>query len=274
MLGTALAPRLAAKHEVVLTDLAEMDVTDHDATAEFVAGIRPDAIIHAAAMTQVDACEAGWEKAHLVNGIGSRNVALAAERVNARILYVSTDFVFDGAKGEPYMEHDAVRPLSVYGASKLAGEEAVRGLTRRHFVVRTAWLYGAGGPNFVETILRAADQGRALRVVTDQVGSPTWTEDLAAGIASLVETELYGVYHLTNAGACSWHEYACTILRLAGRGEVEVARTTSAEWAAPAARPAYSVLRNFAWVASGFAPLRPWPEALAEYLRRREGGPR
>jgi len=268
MLGTALVTHLR-RHDLVLTDLAEMDITDHVATRDVMQAARPEVVIHAAAMTAVDRCESEPDLAHRVNAIGSRNVALAAERAGAAIVYIGTDFIFDGGSRTPYREYDAPRPLSVYGASKLAGELAVREHARRHYVVRTAWLYGAGGPNFVETILRAARAGRPLRVVNDQEGAPTWTEDLAAAIAALIETELYGVYHVTNAGHCSWYQYALAILSGAGLGAAAIEPVTTAEWGAPAARPAYSVLANFAWAASGFAPLRPWPEALAAYLLSR-----
>jgi len=270
MLGQALLPLLEARHTATGVDIQEFDITDPAVVLENIVALAPEAIIHAAAMTQVDLCEKEWERAHRVNGLGTRNVALAAQQLGAALLYVSTDFVFDGEKSAPYIESYPARPLSVYGASKLAGEQAVRDLVARHYIVRTSWLYGPAGPNFVEAILRAVEAGKPLRVVSDQIGSPTCTCDLAPALVKLVESGLLGTYHVTNSGACSWHEYACTILRLIGKPEIPVARLTAAEWAAPAPRPAFSTLHNFAWIQSGFEPLRPWQEALADYMRLRE----
>lgn len=279
MLGQALVPRLAARHETLGCDIAEFDITDAAATRAAIAAFAPQAVIHCAAMTQVDRCESEAELAMRVNGEGTRNVAAAAAAAGAALLYLSTDFVFDGAKREPYLEDDAPAPLSVYGASKLAGEEAVRGAGGRWAIVRTSWVFGPGGPNFVETILRVAARNRAdaaappLRVVGDQVGAPTYTLDLSEALVALTESGRDGVFHVTNRGSCSWHEYACTILRMARQEEMRVERITSAEWAAPARRPAQSRLSDRAWRAAGFAPLRPWEEALAHYLEHRRGAP-
>jgi dTDP-4-dehydrorhamnose reductase len=270
MMGRALMLLMKGRHQATGLARADLDVADAAAVERRVAEERPQLVIHAGAMTRVDDCEKEWEEAFRVNALGSRHVAVAAERAGASLVYLSSDFVFDGAKEEPYLEWEEPRPLSVYGASKLAGEREVRAHATRHYVVRTSWVFGPGGRNFVDAILAAARAGKPLRVVTDQVGVPTYTRDLAAALLELAESGFYGTYHVTNAGSCSWHEYACTILRLAGMKDVPVGETTAAAWGAPAPRPAYSVLRNFAWIQSGFGPLRPWTEALEDYLRIRE----
>lgn len=277
MLGQALLSRLAARHETLGCDLAEFDITDAAATSAAIGAFGPQVVVHCAAMTQVDRCEGEAELALRVNGEGTRHVAAAAAAAGAAIIYISTDFVFDGRKAEPYLEEDEPAPLSVYGASKLAGETAVRAAGGRWAIVRTSWVFGPGGANFVETILRAAARRRAdpsspaLRVVGDQVGAPTYTLDLSDALAALAGSGRTGVFHVTNGGACSWHEYACTILRMAGQEDIPVERIASADWAAPARRPAQSRLSDRAWRSAGFAPLRPWQEALAHYLAHRPG---
>lgn len=253
-------------NEIVAYGSTELDITDGAKVLKVIEGVRPDVVIHAAAFTNVDGCEAEPDKAYLVNAIGARNVAVACGEVGAAMLYVSTDFVFDGEKREPYREFDEARPLSVYGKSKLAGEKYVASLLPRHYIVRTSWLYGRHGKNFVKTVLNLAATQPELRIVSDQVGSPTYAKDLAEIIARLVRTPFFGVYQVSNSGSCSWHEFACTILRLAGRAEIPVRPISSAELDRPARRPPYSVMSRQAVEVTLGVTMRPWQEALAEYL--------
>jgi dTDP-4-dehydrorhamnose reductase len=266
MLARALVPALErAGHHVVAPPEAECDVTDHATLVRRVKAARPDWVFHLAAYTRVDDCEREPDRAHLVNGLGARNAALAAAEAGAAVLAVSTDYVFGGDGNRPWREHDPAAPRSVYGASKWAGEQAVREVHPRHLVVRTAWLYGAGGPNFVDTILARARAGEALRVVDDQRGAPTWTEDLAPALLALAETAQYGTYHCTSEGDCTWHEFAVHLVRRAGLA-AEVARIDSATLGRPAPRPAYSVLDN-GWFHHVTGRRMPhWRDAVDRYL--------
>lgn len=266
-LGVELVRALAPLGEVVGTTIADLDLTDAGCAGR-VAALRPDWVVHAAAATDVDGCERDPAWALAVNGEGTRRVVEGCRRAGAGLVYVSTDYVFDGRKGTPYAEDDPPAPLNAYGRSKLAGEEATRTLGGRWAIVRTAWLYGAQGKNFVKTILDRARAGQPLRVVDDQVGSPTYAADLADGIAMLRSGGHTGVFHVTNSGACSWFAFAREIVRLAGLSPDAVQPMTSAELDRPARRPAHSVLGSAAWQAAGFPPLRPWPDALAAMLAR------
>ncbi len=264
-LGVELMRALAGDGEVLGVDLPELDITAA-ACPEQLAALRPDWIVHAAAATDVDRCEQEPDFAMTVNVRGTQQVAEACRRTGAGLLYLSTDYVFDGKKGTPYVEEDAPAPLGVYGRSKLEGERAVRRLAPRWAVVRTAWLYGRHGKNFVKAIQEKAKAGGPLRVVDDQVGSPTYAPDLAQAIAWLLARGLTGLFHVTNAGTCSWFEVAAAILRLTKQTHVPLLRLSTAELGRPAPRPAYSVLENAAWQRAGFPRLRPWPEALAAML--------
>jgi dTDP-4-dehydrorhamnose reductase len=201
-----------------------------------------------------------------VNGDGTRRLAEGCRRIGAGLVYLSTDYVFDGRKEAPYVEEDTPAPLNAYGRSKLAGENAVREVAPRWAIVRTAWLYGTHGKNFVKTICQKAAGGGPLQVVDDQVGSPTFAADLADAMARLLSGGLTGIYHVTNSGSCSWYEFAREILRLAGFTSVSVRRISSEALDRPARRPGHSTLANAAWQAAGLPPLRPWPEALAAML--------
>jgi len=303
MLGREMVARLSREHDVVGVDLGDFDVTDFAATAAAIAAARPDLVCHCAAYADVDGCERDPDRAFRVNALGAWNVAAALRPVSqargrqsrrgepARrpcpeqpagdaaapvMIYISTDFVFDGEKSEPYTEYDPPRPLGAYGASKLAGERHVRELAPRHFIVRTAWLYAPHGHNFVLSILRKAREQSAcakaaadqpvLRVVADQVGSPTYAGDLADAIARhIVDSRLYGTYHITNAGSCSWAELAAEALRLA-RSDARVEPISWRDWPSPTRRPAYSVLRRLNLELQGRDDLRPWQEALAEVV--------
>jgi dTDP-4-dehydrorhamnose reductase len=263
-LGVELMRCLAEGGEVLGVDLPELDITAATC-ADALTALRPDWIVHAAALTDVDRCEREPDAAMTVNARGTHRVAEACRRAGAGLVYLSTDYVFDGTKGAPYLEEDPPNPLNAYGRSKLEGERACA-IAPRSAIVRTAWLYGSHGKNFVRTIREQAAAGGPLRVVDDQVGSPTYATDLAQAIACLLARELRGVFHLTNAGACSWYEFAGAILLLTGQTGVPLRRLTSAELNRPARRPAFSVLENAAWRKAGLPPLRPWQEALAAML--------
>jgi dTDP-4-dehydrorhamnose reductase len=256
--------RARSAHTVDGGDLPELDITDADTTRRTIEAARPDVVIHSAALTDTRLCEDDPDLAHRVNGLGTRNVALACRDAGAALLYVSTNEVFDGLKGKPYVESDAPKPVNAYGRSKLEGEEQARALVERLYVVRTAWLYG-GGRDFPSKILAAASQQAELTVVTDEIATPTLAGDLAEAIARLVEIEGYGVYHFTNSGACSRLEWAREVLRLAGRSDVVVKPATLAAYNAYPPKPPRTVLRNEAGARLGVT-LRPWRDALAEHF--------
>jgi dTDP-4-dehydrorhamnose reductase len=255
-----------AGHEVVGFGHTELDVTDAGAVTAKLEAERPAVVIHCAAGTDVDGAEEAEAAATKVNGEGAGNVAAAAAAVEASVVYVSSDYVFDGSKGAPYVETDQTAPLSAYGRSKLAGEEATRAANKRHFVVRSAWLFGAGGPNFVETMLRlAADHGEVL-VVRDQVGSPTYTWHLAYGIVRLIEGVEFGIHHMAAAGQCSWYEFAREIFEQA-KVECKVLSATTEMLGRPAPRPAYSALASQREHA---IELPSWQDGLSAYLAQRQ----
>jgi dTDP-4-dehydrorhamnose reductase len=271
MLGQAVAAAATRLgHDVVALSRAELDVTDADHVRRVVAAAEPRAVVHCAAWTDVDGAETAEAAATAINGEGAGNVARAAAEIGARIVHVSTDYVFDGVRehaaggtGEPWIESDAVNPIGAYGRSKLAGEEQVAAATAEHAIVRTAWLFGAGGRNFVDTMLALGHDRDEVSVVTDQVGSPTWTVHLAEGLVELSERSGdVGILHAAGAGACSWYELAVEVFDRAGV-RCRVLPTTSDRFPRPARRPAYSVLgteRDEAPV------LPPWQDGVAAYL--------
>ncbi len=266
MLGQEVAAAgRRAGHGVVALARAHLDVTRTDLVRRRFDAERPDAVINCAAYTNVDGAEEDRALAFALNGEAPAAVAAAAAEVDAAVLHVSSDYVFDGLKGEPYVESDATAPLSVYGESKLAGEEPTAAANRRHFVVRSAWLFGLGGPNFVDTMLRLGREREEVRVVDDQVGSPTSCVDLAEALVRLVATDHYGLHHVAGGGACSWAELAAETFRQAELG-CRVTPITTAEMGRPAPRPAYSALDS---ERPETPRLRPWPEALAAYLAAR-----
>ena len=250
-------------HEILPVDLPEHDITRLDIITT-IAAFQPDVVIHAGALTDVDACELDPDSAYRVNALGTRNVAVACQRCDAPMVYISTDYVFDGAKGEPYLEFEEPSPINVYGRSKLAGERLVRDLLSRFYIVRTAWLYAQGGNNFVAKILSLARERDELSVVTTEVGSPTYAPDLAEAIVRLIEYPLYGIYHLVNEGSCSRYEFASKILELAGKNgfPLHPART----YDRPTRVPANASLRNFCAATQLGIRLRPWEEALRSYF--------
>lgn len=263
-----------ARDTVVPVTHEQLDIRDAALVRDRVAQAKPDVIINTAAFHRVDDCEDHEEMAFAVNEAGVANVAKAAQAADALFVQFSTDYVFDGVKRSPYSEQDQPRPQSVYAKSRLAGEKAVQENCSRYLIVRTCGLYGLAGSrsksgNFVETMLRLGGQGKNLKVVDDQVCTPTSTSDLAQHLIPLMRGRAQGLFHMTNSGECSWFRFAQEILRLSGV-TAQLAPTTSEAYAAKAKRPAYSVLDNARLRAAGFADLRPWQEALAEYMRQRQ----
>lgn len=254
-----------AAHEVTALRRDELDVTDAAAVDRALASARPDAVINCAAWTDVDAAEDHEPEATAINGEGAGNLAAAAARLEAKVVYPSTDYVFDGRSSEPYGEADETGPISAYGRSKLAGEQATMGANPRHFVVRTSWVFGPNGKNFVETMLGLGrDRGQVL-VVHDQVGCPTYTGHLAAGLLRLIDADAYGIHHMAGEGACSWYEFAQEIFRQAGV-DCEVLAATTDMVLRPAPRPAHGVLAS---IRETPIKLPPWQRGLGEYLKRR-----
>ena len=266
MLGHSLQKIFSDTSLIPFTQ-ADFDITDLDSTVTTIKSARPDFLIHTAAYTNVDACESEPEKAYLVNGIGARNVAIACEEIRCPIMHISSDYVFDGTQGAPYNEWDRTNPVSQYGLSKLMAEQFISSCTNRFYIIRTSWLYGSNGKNFVDTIVRLLAEQDQLRVVNDQFGCPTFTEDLSCKLRELIGRG-YGIYHITNSGICSWYEFAVKIAEIKGIGK-EIVPVTTREFTRPANRPAYSALNNTMLRLEGITPLRHWQEALGEYLSLR-----
>ncbi len=244
----------------------DFDVIDYIRAKKFISDARPDIIIHAAAFTAVDQCESQMDLAFKVNALGARNVASAAGHIGAKLAYISTDYVFDGAKEGPYREFDTPNPLNVYGQSKLLGEQFVKEQTSRFFIIRTAWLYGIEGRNFVKTMLGLGMRGEELKVVNDQRGTPSCTTDLAKQILKLMTTELYGTYHCTSQGECTWYEFALEIFRCANL-EVRIRPVSTGEYPRPAIRPKNSVLDNYMLRLQGLDIMPDWRDALNLFMR-------
>lgn len=243
-----------------------MDVTDPEAVRRAFDELRPELVIHAAAWTDTAGCESDPGQALLLNGEGSRHVAEACARAGAAMLYVSTNEVFDGQTAEPYREEHPPNPINAYGRSKLAGEQWVRSILERYYVVRTAWLYGAGRVSFPEKVLQAAAKASSLKGVTDEIASPTWTADLAAGIAALVRGAPFGIYHLSNSGYCSRLEWIQEVLRIRGLSRLRVEPVTQGEFGAPYRKPVFSALSLEKAERLGI-DMPPWRDALERYLR-------
>ncbi|SEU15460.1 dTDP-4-dehydrorhamnose reductase [Paenibacillus sp. NFR01] len=259
-------------HEVFGCDRQEMDITDLGQCKTVIGGYAPDAVIHCAAHTAVDAAETDIDAAYTINATGSRNVALAAEEAGAKLVYISTDYVFDGMGEKPYHEYDNTDPRTIYGKSKRAGEILVQSLSSKFFIVRTSWVYGKYGSNFVKTMLKLGQEKPVLQVVNDQTGSPTYTVDLANFLLELIRTEKYGVYHASNSGICTWYEFTQAIFAdaeeiLGLKFTAELEPCTTEQFPRPAPRPRYSVLEHLAIRTNGFADIRPWREGLRDFLR-------
>lgn len=249
-LGRDLIRVLTPFHELDALDRNALDVTDEEAVRDAVYRTRPDAIIHSAAYTNVDKAESEAVSAYRVNAFSAWNLAVAAREIEAKLLYISTDYVFDGRKGEPYEETDRPNPLNVYGSSKLLGEKITQAVCPRSYIVRTSWLYGKHGTNFVTKVADKALRERKLTLVNDQFGSPTYTYDLAVWIGHLLQTEYYGTYHATNQGWCSRYEFGFEIIRALGLTEVEVNALSVTNLKEAASRPQYSVMTDSAAVAA------------------------
>ena len=287
MLGTDLAQELRQGYEVVETDIFrsqrpedgsqryfDCDITDRRSVSVLFRKVKPDIAVHTAAWTDVDGCEFDKDRAYSVNFCGTRNVALACREAGAGLIYISTDFVFAGRKKSPYKENDRANPLGVYAGSKLEGELAVKKTLKKYFILRAGWLYGKNGKNFVGNIIGQAKTKKFLRVVDDQVGSPTYTIDLAKAIHKLIDGIItdrksrvikYGTYHISNRGSVSWYEYAKTILKFSGI-KAKVLPISSEELGKPAKRPAMSVMDNSKFEKMTRHRMRGWKSALREYL--------
>ena len=276
-LGSDVVTIMSQNHDVEGTDIDSVDIRNADAVKSLVQRTRPAVVIHTAAYVDVDACESNAEEAMAINATGTKNVATACQEVGARMIYYSTDYVFDGSKQTAYVEEDLANPQTVYGLSKLHGEEWVRQVTQQFTILRVAWMYGRTGRNFIRAILkqgkeqlRAREENREsqpVQVVGDQIGNPTWTEDIAYQTQMVIERELHGTYHATSEGSCSWFELAKEVFNVM-KMPVELAECTSAELSRPAKRPSNSVLSNAALERVGANRMRPYQLALWEFLGR------
>lgn len=247
-------------------DIEDFDITDAAASAQFIENYAPDAVIHCSAYTAVDRAEEEADRCRQVNAKGPRNIAEACKRIGAKMVYVSTDYVFPGFGDRFYEVSDPTGPATVYGKTKLEGEAAVKELLDRYFIVRVSWVFGKNGNNFVKTMLRLGRERPEVSVVSDQIGSPTYTADLAPVLCDLVQTEQYGVYHATNEGVCSWADFAAEIFRLGGC-KARVHPIPSSQYPAKAPRPLNSRLSKKSLLEAGFGPLPCWQDALARYLK-------
>lgn len=254
-------------HTPVITDREEMDITDRESVNEFMENAMPEAVIHCAAYTAVDKAEEDVAACRLINADGTRNIAEACARLNSKLMYISTDYIFDGEGERPWEPDDKVTvPLNVYGQTKYEGEIAVRENVERFFIVRIAWVFGINGSNFIKTMLRLGRQNGAVKVVNDQIGSPTYTEDLAVLLCDMIETDKYGCYHATNEGFCSWYDFACEIFKAAGMDNVTVTPVSSEEFPVKAKRPHNSRMSKDKLDANGFKRLPAWQDAVKRYV--------
>lgn len=251
-------------------DIEDFDITNVQATHDYIAAYRPDGVIHCSAWTAVDRAEDELEKVRAVNAEGPRNIASVCKEIGAKLVYISTDYVFPGTGDRFYEPDDPTGPLGAYGVTKLEGERAVQALLERYFIVRVSWVFGKNGSNFIKTMLRLAETKSELNVVCDQIGSPTYTADLAPLLCDMVESEKYGVYHATNEGICSWAEFAEEIFRLSGK-DVKVNPVPTSEYPTRAVRPLNSRMSKAKLEAMGFSRLPDWHDALVRYLRELEG---
>jgi dTDP-4-dehydrorhamnose reductase len=266
-LGSDFVRLLAPTVEIVPLTLADLDVTDRDGVKQALVSASPDVVLNCAGYTAVDKAESDPNTAYRVNVLGARNVAQEARRMGARVVYFSTDYVFDGAASEPYVEDAPTGPLSVYGTTKLLGEQATREANPDHLVLRLAWLYGPTGHNFVRTVLRLAREKDQLRIVDDQAGSPTFTEDVVRQVLALIEDGASGTYHCVNTGRATWYEFARSIVRACGL-DIPVVPIRTVDYPTPARRPAFSVLADRNLDLEGLNVMRPWQEALDDCMSR------
>ena len=256
--------------EGIGVDVEEMDITDAEACERVIKAAAPEAVIHCAAYTAVDAAEDNEELCRRVNGQGTRNIAKVCAELDIPMMYISTDYVFNGQGERPWEPDDEREPLNVYGQTKYEGELAVEELLKKYFTVRIAWVFGLNGKNFIKTMLRLGKERGAVSVVDDQIGSPTYTYDLARLLVDMIQTDRYGRYHATNEGLCSWYEFACEIFRQAGMDEVKVTPVDSASYPAKARRPFNSRMSKEKLTENGFERLPAWQDALERYLKALE----
>jgi len=266
MLGRDLYNKLILNHDVTGKDIDDIDITVDEALRSVISEIAPDVVINAAAYTDVDGCESDREKCFLVNAEAVKNIALACRDRGIKIVHFSTDYVFDGRKGTPYLEDDACNPLNVYGESKLMGERYLQEICKNFLLIRSSWLYGRHGKNFVKTIADKAKVEKSLRVVDDQIGSPTFTWDLASAVQLLLESHHTGIFHVTNRGNCSWYEFAVKIVKGIGAENVCVEPIKSSEIKRPASRPSYSVLGCRKFIETSGKAMRYWQIALDDFI--------
>lgn len=274
MLGRDLIRVLSSQYEIFPFTHHELDVSDSSKVQEIIKKIQPSYFVNAAAFTKVDECESRSEIAHLVNGKAVQSLAQICKDLNIFLVHFSTDYVFDGKKSAPYVEEDLTNPLNVYGASKLEGERAILNSLKNFLIIRTSWLFGRHGPNFVDKMLELAEGAqknpeRTLRVVNDQKGCPTYTYDLARAVQFLLERKAHGFFHVTNQDICTWYDFACEILKRGGFKDIPVHPIQTSEMNRPAPRPHYSALSNEKLEKEGFR-MRPWKEALEDYLKEKE----
>jgi dTDP-4-dehydrorhamnose reductase len=265
-LGSQLVNELQHHHTVVGVDIESVDITSRESVDQTFAAAQPEIVIHCAALTAVDHCAEHPDEALAVNAFGTQALALACQAHDSALLYVSTNEVFDGRTQRPYLEYDPPNPINPYGYSKWVGEQMVRDLVRKHYIVRTSWLFAHGGANFVSTVLRLAQSDQPLRMVVNEIASPTYVNDLAAAIGQLILTGCYGIYHLTNDGFVSRYAFARHILDAAGYTDVPIEQIALAEYQRASCPPEYTMLRNMAAARLGIA-LRPWQAALAAFLQ-------
>ena len=273
MLGRDLVEVLRSSSrndEVIGWDFEDIDIREEQSTIAKIERNYPEIVINVAAFTDVDGCESNEEKVFAINAEGMRHVALGALRCRAKVVYLSTDYVFDGKKREPYLESDPPNPLNVYGRSKWKGEQYVQELVENSLIIRTQWLYGRYGNNFVTSVLRQASEKRVLSIVNDQIGSPTYTADLSKAISVLIQCDVKGIFHVANSDLCTWYTFGQAILKLAGIVGVKIIPISSKELGRPAIRPSYSVLSTQKLKREIGTMLRPWSEALKDYLQSRD----
>ena len=251
-------------YDLAAADIDQLDITDLEAALACMESLKPRLVINCAAYTDVNGCETNAELAFKVNALGPRNLALGCARQGAALVHFSTDYVFDGEKGRPYAENDAPNPLNIYGKSKLEGENHIKDNLSRFFIIRTQWLFGQHGKNFVDTILTMGAEGKEIRVVNDQFGSPTYAKDLCLAVRGLINTQNYGTYHITNQGVTSWYGFAKEIFRQAGKSGVAIKPCSAEDYPSPAKRPKYSALKNSL---PGPYKMPPYEEALSGYLK-------
>lgn len=268
MLGSDLIKILEAEneHELILTGVDELDITNFDEAISVLKEEKPEIIINVAAYTDVDGCETNRELAYNVNSLGPKNLAIAANEIGIKLLHISTDHVFSGNDSNPYNETDKTYPQNYYGETKLQAENFIQENMDGYFIIRTAWLYGINGKNFVKTMLEFGKNHDEIAVINDQHGSPTFTKDLALAISEVIKTDKYGIYHVTNEGTCTWYEFTKYIFKIANIN-IDVKPVPTEEYPTPAKRPNYSVLSNEKWEKSGFRPLKNYKKALNEYMQ-------